>query len=249
VVRCDSLTGVRPRIGITAYWRDASFGPWTDYPACIVPQSYVRRITDAGGLPIPIPPTPEIAAAPAEVLDLLHGLVLVGGDDLDPALYGAEADVRTDPPNRLRDAAESALLRGALDRDLAILGICRGFQLLNVIYGGDLDQHIGDHLDGDLHRRRMGEWVRHEVTVVGGRLADIVPPGAMIPSHHHQGVGRLGDGLAVTAHAPDGSIEGFEDPERDFCIGVLWHPEEPGVDHGDRLFRAFVDAARLRVGA
>ncbi len=237
---------MRPRIGLTAYWRPASFGPWTDYPACLVPQSYVRHLTTAGALPLMIPPTPEMAEDPGEMLDLLDGVVLVGGDDLDPALYGAAPDERTDPPNRLRDAAELAVLRGALERDLPVLGICRGFQLLNVAYGGDLVQHLDDQIDGDVHRRAMGEWVWHDVRVGGGRLGEIIPEGARIPSHHHQGVGRLGDGLAVTAFADDGTIEAIEDPDRAFCLGLLWHPEEEGVEHGERLFRAFVAAARER---
>lgn len=239
---------MRPRIGLTAYWRPASFGPWTDYPACLVPQTYIRHLTEAGALPIMIPPTPEIAEDPGEMLDLLHGLVLVGGDDLDPALYGADPDERTDPPNRLRDAAELAVLRGALARDLPVLGICRGFQLLNVAYGGDLVQHLDDRVDGEVHRRAMGEWVWHDVRIDGGHLRGIAPDVARIPSHHHQGVGRLGDGLAVTAYAEDGTIEAFEDPARAFCLGVLWHPEEAGVEHGERLFRAFVGAARERAG-
>lgn len=234
---------MRPRIGITAYWREASWGPWTDLPACLVPQVYVDSIAAAGGLPLLIPPLANIAEDASEALATIDGLLLVGGDDVDPSQYGADPHLLTDPPNRQRDAAELALLRGAVERDMPLLGICRGFQLLNIAYGGSLDQHLDDSVEGATHRVKLGVWSSHQVEIVGGRLQELVPTGTLIASHHHQGIERVGRGLAVTAHAPDGTVEGLEDPAKSFCIGVLWHPEEAGHDHGAPIFRALVDAA------
>lgn len=234
---------MRPRIGITAYWRDASWGPWTSMPACLAPQAYVDAITVAGGFPLLVPPLPEMDGFADEALASLDGIVLVGGDDVGSANYGAEPHPTADPPNVRRDAAELALLRGALDRDLPLLGVCRGFQLLNIAYGGTLDQHLGDTVDGDVHRVRLGEWSNHPVEVVGGRLAELVPSGTVIHSHHHQGIGEVGAGLEVTAYAPDRTVEGLEDPTKAFCLGVLWHPEEAGTGSGAPVFRALVEAA------
>ncbi len=234
---------MRPRIGITAYWRDASWGPWTSLPACLAPQAYVTSIVAAGGFPLLIPPLPDVAGFADEALASLDGLVLVGGDDVDPSAYGATPHERTDPPNLRRDAAELALLRGAVDRDLPLLGICRGFQLLNIAFGGTLDQHLDDRVDGLVHRVELGEWSNHPVEVVGGRLQALVPTGTMIHSHHHQGIESVGEGLAVTALAPDGTVEGLEDPSRAFCVGVLWHPEEAGEGSGAPVFSALVAEA------
>ena len=234
---------MRPRIGITAYWRNASWGPWTDMPACLAPQAYVDSITLAGGFPLLIPPLPEIDGFADEALASLDGLVLVGGDDIGAERYGAVPHPTADPPNHRRDTAELGLLRGALERDLPLLGICRGFQLLNVAYGGTLDQHLDDSVDGALHRIRLGEWSNHPVEIRGGRLRDLYESGTVIHSHHHQGVATVGEGLAVTATAPDGTVEGLEDPAKAFCLGVLWHPEEAGSQSGARIFGALIEAA------
>ncbi len=234
---------MRPRIGITAYWLEASWGPWTGMPACLAPQAYVDSIDAAGGFPILVPPLPAMDGFADEALASLDGLVLVGGSDVGASTYGAEPHPTNDPPNERRDEAELALLRGALERDLPLLGICRGFQLLNIAYGGTLEQHLDDVVDGDLHRVRLGEWANHPVDVVGGRLRELVPSGTVIHSHHHQGIERVGAGLEVTAHAPDGTVEGLEDPSLSFCLGVLWHPEEAGADHGAPVFQALIEAA------
>jgi putative glutamine amidotransferase len=236
---------VRPRIGISAYWREASWGPWTAMPACMVPQGYVEGVLAAGGLPLLVPPDPTFADDAGDVIDVLDGLILVGGEDIGPAHYGADAHPETDAPNMRRDTAELALARAAIAADLPVLGICRGFQLLNIAYGGDLVQHVADITDPAPHRPRLGEFGRHGVSVTGGRLREILGDEATdIHSHHHQSLGRVGDGLVVTATAPDGLIEGIEDPARSFCVGVLWHPEEDPRGAGAPLFRALVDEAR-----
>ncbi len=232
-----------PRIGITAYWRNASWGPWTSLPACLAPQAYVESIVVAGGFPLLVPPLPDLDGFADEALASLDGLVLVGGDDIGSSHYGAEPHVSSDPPNTRRDAAELALLRGALERDMPLLGICRGFQLLNIVYGGTLNQHLDDVVDGAVHRVELGEWSNHEIETVGGRVQELVPSGTVIHSHHHQGIETVGAGLAATALAPDGTVEALEDPTKAFCLGVLWHPEEAHTAAGAPLFSALIDAA------
>ena len=234
---------MRPRIGITAYWLEASWGPWTGMPACLAPQAYANAIMHAGGFPILIPPLPEMDGFVDEALATIDGLILVGGSDVGASTYGAEPHPTNDPPNERRDEAELGLLSGALDRDMPLLGICRGFQLLNIAYGGTLEQHLDDVVDGDLHRVRLGEWSNHPVEILGGRIADLVPSGTVIHSHHHQGIERIGGGLEVTAKAPDDTVEGLEDPTKRFAVGVLWHPEEAHADAGAPVFKALIDEA------
>jgi putative glutamine amidotransferase len=238
---------VTPRIGISAYWRPASWGPWTDHPACLVPQGYVEGVRAAGGVALLIPPDPGFEDDASSILDAVDGLILVGGEDIGSSTYGHDPHPTSDPPNVRRDRAELALLRGAIERDLPVLGICRGFQLLNVLYGGDLVQHVADHTDPAPHRPRLGEFGRHDVVVTGGRLRAIFGDRVeSIHSHHHQGLGRVGDGLLVTASAHDGLVEAVEDPTKAFCLGVLWHPEEAPTGTGAPLFAALVAAASRR---
>jgi putative glutamine amidotransferase len=236
---------VRPRIGISAYWRVASWGPWTDYPAAMVPQGYVEGVIGAGGVPLLVPPDPVYEEDASDVLDALDGLILVGGEDISPALYGHEPHVETDRPNERRDRAELGLLRGAVARDMPVLGICRGLQMLNVLYGGDLVQHVGEVTELAPHRARLGEFGRHEVAISGGQLRDLLGDHVTdVHSHHHQSLGTIGPGLVTTGTAHDGLVEAVEDPTKDFCVGVLWHPEEEPTTGGAPLFRALVEHAR-----
>jgi gamma-glutamyl-gamma-aminobutyrate hydrolase PuuD len=183
-----------------------------------------------------------------EALDALHGIVFSGGADIGPTHYGAEPHPETDPPQLRRDAGELALLRAALDRDLPTLAICRGFQLLNIARGGDLVQHLPETLGDSRHREVKGVFSEHPVEIrEGTRLAGLL--GARAPSvksSHHQGVGRIGDGLVETAWAEDGTLEGLEDPDKQFAVGVLWHPEA-GEDK--RLFEALVAEAHAYMSA
>src|SRR5439155_876787 len=234
----------RPLIGIAAYWRPVDWGPWRRYPVTLAPQGYVEGVAAAGGVPVLVPPVAELVEAPALVLDRLDGLVLAGGEDVDPATYGAERHPATGEPNVVRDRAELALLRDALARDLPVLAICRGAQLLNIAYGGDLVQDLGATAQPVPHLPRPGEWGRHAVRITGGRLRTLAGDELeTVSSHHHQAFGRIGAGLTVTAEAPDGLVEAIEDPIRPFCLGVLWHPEEDARDGGLPLFRGLVDAA------
>jgi putative glutamine amidotransferase len=236
----------RPLVGVSAYWRPVDFGPWKGYPVTLAPQGYVEGVRSAGGLPFLVPPLPELADDPGLALDRLDGLVLAGGEDLDPAAYGARPDPATGPPNEVRDRAELALLREALARDLPVLGICRGAQLLNVAYGGDLVQDLGD---AGPHQPGTGVWGSHAVRASGGHLRELTGDGLeVVPSYHHQTLGRIGPGLVVTGEAPDGIVEAVEDPARSFCLGVLWHPDEDALGGGLPLFRGLVEAARAYAG-
>jgi gamma-glutamyl-gamma-aminobutyrate hydrolase PuuD len=229
----------RPIIGITSYAQDARWGVW-HLPAALVPLAYVDAIEKAGGRALVVPPAEDDAE---ETLDALDGIVFSGGVDVDPAHYGSDAHPETDSPQARRDAGELALLQAALERDMPTLAICRGFQLLNVARGGDLVQHLPETLGTDVHKQVPGEFAVHPVEVKeGSRLASIVGTSASdVTSHHHQALGRVGEGLVETAWAADGTLEAVEDPALRFAVGVQWHPEA-GEDAA--LFEALVEQAR-----
>jgi putative glutamine amidotransferase len=234
----------RPRIGLASYWTSASWTYWT-LPVALVPAGYIEGVRLAGGLPLVLPPTPEGAAEPGEVLDAVDGLLLIGGPDLGVDLYGSpDAHPETGEKQERRDAFELALLQEARRRQLPLLGICRGMQLLDIAAGGDLIQHLADETDLVPHRPEPGIFGRHRVeTEPGTHASFLLGANVSVHSAHHQGVGRLGDGLVVSARAHDGQIEAVEDPAQPFCLGVLWHPEEDPEGAGAPLFRALVEAA------
>jgi putative glutamine amidotransferase len=230
---------MRPVVGITSYAQDATWGVW-HLPAVLIPLAYVDAIERAGGRAVVIPPAEEDVE---ETLDALDAIVFSGGADVDPAQYGADRHPQTDEPQTRRDAGEMALLRAALERDMPTLAICRGFQLLNVARGGDLIQHLPEEVGNDVHKEVPGEFAVHPVDVrEGSKLGSIVgATPAPVTSHHHQALGRIGDGLVETAWAADGTLEGVEDPSQRFVVGVQWHPEA-GEDAA--LFEALVEQAR-----
>ena len=229
---------MRPVVGITSYAQDAHWGVW-HLPAVLVPLAYVDAVERAGGRAVVIPPAERDIE---QTLDTLDGIVFSGGADVDPARYGAEAHPETDVPQTRRDAGEMALLRAALERDMPTLAICRGFQLLNVVRGGDLVQHLPEKLGSDDHKRVPGEFAVHPVEIKeGSRLGAIVGATSDVTSHHHQALGRVGEGLVETAWAADGTLEAVEDPSLRFAVGVQWHPEA-GQDAA--LFEALVEQAR-----
>jgi putative glutamine amidotransferase len=208
-------------------------------PAALVPLAYVDSIERAGGRAVVIPPAEDDLEV---TLDALDGIVFSVGADVDPLHYGADAHPETDIPQTRRDAGEMALLRAALERDLPTLAICRGFQLLNVVRGGDLIQHLPEHVTNDVHKQVPGEFAVHPVEVKeGSRLGAIVGATPEVTSHHHQALGRVGDGLVESAWAADGTLEAVEDPSRRFLVGVQWHPE---ASEDAALFEALVDQAR-----
>ena len=185
---------MRPVIGITAYAEDASWGVWK-VPAALAPLAYVTKVEAAGGRPLLVPPAED---AVEETLDVLDGLVFTGGPDLDPELYDAEPHPETTNIRPERDRAEIALLAAALERDMPVLAICRGSQVLNVALGGDLEQHVPDLVGHDGHKETPGVFSKHPVSVdEGSRLHAVVGDTIEVSSHHHQGYGRLGEGLDV----------------------------------------------------
>ena len=226
----------KPVVGITTYLTPASWGAW-NLEAALVPAAYVRAVERAGGVPLLVPP----GASFEETLDRVDGLVFSGGSDVDPELYGASAHEETVGIFRERDEFELGLMRAALARDVPVLAICRGSQVLNVALGGDLEQHVPDRVGTDVHKETPGVFAEHEVEVLPDtRLGAIVGGRVEAKSHHHQGYGTLGGGLREAARAPDGTVEALEDPSRRFTLGVLWHPEE-GDDMA--LFEALVREA------
>ena len=208
-------------------------------PCALVPLAYVSAIESAGGRPFVIPPS---SAAIEETLDALDGLLFSGGSDLDPGQYGADPHPETKGVRAERDRAELVLLTAALERDLPVLAVCRGSQVLNIARGGDLVQHLPEVVGNDLHKEIPGVFADHDVKLdATSRVGTLLGERAPVKSHHHQAFGRLGDGLVPVAWADDGTVEGLEDRDRRFAVGVLWHPEA-GADGA--LFRALVDEAR-----
>jgi putative glutamine amidotransferase len=244
-----SLRGVdRPVIGICTALEQARWSVW-DQRAFLLPESYVRALHRAGAIALMLPPDRAVAGDPDQVLDLLDGLLLAGGADIDPASYGeATRHPRTVGCVPDRDAFEIAIARRALERDLPVLGICRGMQLLNIARGGTLFQHLPDRFGHTDHMLTPGTFDGndHNVRLTPGTLAARAAGGEhpATKSHHHQGIDRLGDGLEITGWADrDGLPEAIEDPTRGFALGVQWHPE---ADPTSELVGALVDAARHR---
>ena len=204
-----------------------------------MPTAYVQALERAGARPVLIPPSEK---GVEETLDAVDGLLFSGGSDLDPDLYDQKPHAETVGVVRERDRGELALLQAALARDMPVLAVCRGSQVLNIARGGDLVQHLPDVVGDDKHKHTPGAFADHDVTLEQGtRLASLLGDRAPVKSHHHQGFGQLGDGLRVAAQAEDGTIEAVEDPTRRFTLGVLWHPEA-GEDL--KLFEELVRAAR-----
>jgi putative glutamine amidotransferase len=234
----------RPRIGICAALERARWSVW-DQEAVLLARSYLDAIQRAGGLALILPPDPQTVAAPDDALDVLDGLILAGGADLDPATYGGPPHPTIDNTRPERDAAEVALARRALERDLPLLGICRGMQLMNVAFGGSLIQHLPDDLGHGDHRRTPGSFdgADHDVRLAAGSLAARAAGEERhaTKSHHHQGIARVGDGLVETGWSVlDDLPEAIEAPAHRFALGVQWHPE---VDPRSRVVASFVAAA------
>ncbi len=235
--RTPKASAARPLVGITTYVTPAKWSYWK-LEAALVPAAYVQAVERAGGRPVLVPPSAE---GVDETLDAVNGLIFSGGADLDPSLYGQEPHEETFGIHEERDHSELALMEGALALDMPVLAICRGSQVLNIARGGDLVQHLPDVVGDEKHKHTPGTFADHDVRLEPGTtLATVLGEHVAVKSHHHQGFGRVGDGLRVAAHAEDGTIEAIEDPARRFALGVLWHPEA-GEDM--KLFESFVAAA------
>ena len=237
-----------PLIGLSTYVDRARHGAWEEV-AAILPYTYVRSVSRAGGCAVLLPPSPDGPAAgqstPARagaVLGALDGLIVTGGPDVDPRLYGALPHSKTDSPREERDAWEIALCRGALERDLPLLAICRGLQVLNVSLDGTLHQHLPDVLGSDAHRAAPGQMTANRVALnAGTAVASILGAETVGSCHHHQAIDLLGRRVQAVGFAGDGAIEAVEVEGNGFAIGVQWHPEDDQDD--DRLFVALVEAA------
>ncbi|MCY3598091.1 MAG: gamma-glutamyl-gamma-aminobutyrate hydrolase family protein [Rhodospirillales bacterium] len=233
----------RPLIGLTLDHETAQ--TYSRFPWYALRQNYVDWMTASGAVPVALPHEPGLVA---DLLQHLDGLVVTGGAfDVDPALFGASERHATVTTKDRRTEFEADITRRALSRDLPVLGICGGEQLLNVVLGGTLLQHIPSAITEALEHEQPNprDEPGHSVRVIDGtRLGSIVGSARLdVNSAHHQAVAELGEGVVVNAVAPDGVIEGIEHPEFRFCIGVQWHPEFMLQDGDRRLGRAFVEAA------
>ena len=233
----------QPVIGLTVDHEPP--GGYSKFPWYAIRENYCNAVRNAGGLPILLPHDPEAAA---DYVDRIDGLIITGGGfDVDPALFGAATRHSTVKTKDRRTAFELAATRIALGRDLPVLGICGGQQLLNVALGGTLIQHIPDEVPGALPHRQPNprDEPGHDVQVIAGTMLHRIAGAEhlAVNSAHHQAVKAAGPGVVIDAVAGDGVIEGIEDPRRRFCLGVQWHPEFEIGEADRRIFRAFVEAA------
>lgn len=237
---------MKANVGITVALEKVNTGPWTDMESAVVPFSYVRSVRRAGGRSLLLSPDPDDILDPTEVLALIDALIITGGPDIHPSLYGQDSHPKTGPTQEERDAYEIALVHAALESNTPLLGICRGGQIINVAYGGTLEQHLPDILGHERHLCLPGTFSEHEVRLKSDSLAarTVGARTTVVKSHHHQGVKEIGKGLRATGWTTeDDIVEAFEDPEHPFMLGVLWHPEE---DERSKLIKILVEEARDR---
>jgi putative glutamine amidotransferase len=232
----------RPVIGICAAIETAKWAAW-EVVVNLSPRTYSDAVQRAGAIALVLPPDDVVAESPDELLDLIDALILAGGSDIDPASYGAKPHPETRRTWPERDRFEIALGTRALERDMPVLGICRGMEMLNVIQGGTLNQHLPGL---ELHRHTPGVFTDHRVRLEPGSLAERVVGAehTEVKSAHHQGLEQLGEGVSATGYADDGVVEAIDLPDRSFAVGVLWHPEE---DERSRVVGALVSEARERM--
>ncbi|WP_433016677.1 gamma-glutamyl-gamma-aminobutyrate hydrolase family protein [Kribbella sp. CA-294648] len=230
----------RPRIGITTYLEPTSWGVW-QREAAILPRVYLDSVVAAGGVPLLLPP---VGTDPS-VLDILDGLIIAGGCDVDPASYGAAPHPETVDTRPSRDEHEAVLIKAALDADLPLLAICRGLQMLNVTLGGTLHQHLPDSIAHHEHRPSPAVFGRTEVKVEPDTLTGrLFGEQTSVHCYHHQALAEVAADLQVTARAGDGTVEAAEVDGKTFALGVQWHPEENPEDL--RLFAALVAEGKKR---
>lgn len=235
---------MKPVIGLTTYLEQAGTDGCGTVRAAFLPETYLKPIIAAGGMPILLPPQPVMAGMVELLVSRLDGLVVPGGWDVNPALYGQEAHPATDAPHPERDAWEQALIQEAIRQDVPLLCICRGEQLLNVTLGGSLHQHLPDVIGSGNYQPGGYTFNRIPVEIKpGSHLEQLIGPNpGPVPVSHHQAVDKLGEGLTAAAWSEDQVVEAIERPASTFALGIQWHPEELPEDFG--LFRGFVEAAR-----
>jgi gamma-glutamyl-gamma-aminobutyrate hydrolase PuuD len=227
------------------YHTNADWRGWSEEGA-LLPWTYVTSIRNNGGRPVLLPPGGDVAEADATVA-VLDGVVIAGGGDINPAIYGAAKHHKTDAQVPDRDSWELAIAEAAVRQGVPLLGICRGHQMLNVACGGTLHQHIPDLVGHEQHSGNSKGFGSHKIRVTAGTIVSSILPGGEyfeVPTHHHQAVDQVGAGLMPVAWADDGIVEGIESTNPgEFLVGVQWHPEQ-GSD--PRLFGALTAAAQLR---
>jgi putative glutamine amidotransferase len=232
---------IKPIIGIGADIQS----PEGQRERAFVYLTYVEAVRRAGAIPVLIPPQPENAG---QLMGELDGFLLAGGDDCNPAVYGEERHPTVEPMDSRREANDLALAEAARKHEVPMLGICLGLQVMNVAAGGTLIQDIDSQHDTEIRHASIPEdRARHDVIIEQGtHLASVLPSLELnVNSSHHQAIRKVGPGLRVTALAPDGIVEGLEDPRHPFYLGVQWHPEDMvGEASGSALFAAFIEAAR-----
>ncbi|WP_020392482.1 gamma-glutamyl-gamma-aminobutyrate hydrolase family protein [Kribbella catacumbae] len=230
----------KPRIGITTYLEPTIWGVW-QREAAILPRVYLDSVVAAGGVPLLLPPV----GTDASVLELLDGLIIAGGCDVDPGSYDAAPHPETVDTRPGRDEHESILIKAALQNDLPLLAICRGLQMLNVTLGGTLQQHLPDAVAHDEHRPSPAVFGRTEVKIEPDTLAArLFGEQTSVHCYHHQAIDLVAGELRVTARAGDGTVEAAEVDGKQFALGVQWHPEENPEDL--RLFAALVAEGKKR---
>ncbi|MGW7385604.1 gamma-glutamyl-gamma-aminobutyrate hydrolase family protein [Streptomyces sp. NPDC054794] len=227
----------RPVVALTADATTVDWGIWGDVSVALLPQAYMDKVTAAGGAPVLLPPIPEAVEAAMAGVD---ALLMSGGADVDPALYGAEREKFTFPPHKARDDAELAALAVAERRGIPVLAVCRGLQLISISRGGTLNQHLPEHSPAVPGRYEPRPIQVKPDSLLGATLG----PSPTVYCHHHQGIDQLGAGLVATAWSDDGVIEGAEaaDPSAPFLAGLQAHGELGEDTIG--LFEAFIEAAR-----
>ena len=228
---------MKPIIGITCCMREARYSDFVRH-AAILPSAYISMVDKVGGVPMIIPPAGDMTI----LLDSIDGLIVSGGPDISPANYNEEPGPMTTEFYPEQDYSEMGLIERALERDMPLLGICRGMQILSVAHGGRMHQHLDTTPGHEGHGGFFGKSTEHGVVLEGdSQLASIMGDSFIVNSLHHQGVSDSGS-LDVSARADhDGLIEGVERKDKKFCLGVQWHPERKGHD---LLFSALIQAAR-----
>jgi putative glutamine amidotransferase len=233
-----------PTIGITTYHTNADWRGWSEEGA-LLPWTYVAAIRNSGGRPVLLPPGGDAAEAD-ETAAVLDGVVIAGGGDINPAIYGAAKHPKTNASAPDRDTWEISIADAAIRLGVPLLGICRGMQVLNVACRGTLHQHVPDLVGHEGHSGTAHGFTLHKVRVTSGTTVQSILPGGEyfdVPTHHHQAIDQVGDGLMAVAWADDGIIEAVEATSPgEFLVGVQWHPEQ-GDDA--RLFAALVSAAEM----
>jgi putative glutamine amidotransferase len=239
----SKLSTARPLIGITTYLEQSQTGVW-DVPASFLPKVYLDAVTNAGGIAILLPPQPVDADIANSVVSSLDGLVVAGGKDVDPSRYGQVPHSETDSPRLDRDEWEDALLKAAIDTELPFLAICRGLQILNVVLGGTLHQHLPEIVGDARFSGNNGVFAANEVAIGDNGIVPALlsnTPTLSVQSYHHQGIDAVAPGLTVTAES-DGVVQAVELDAVPFGVAVQWHPEQSPEDL--RLFEGLIEAAR-----